>query len=259
MTTDSETDSLQTEPGNPNAQPAFQHSPGETPRAFSAFMTYFRLGHERSHQAVADKLDESLNTIKRWSSKFDWTQRVQNFNAGLLDQQARDLAAAHRRHTVDWADRLYRFREQEWAAAQKLSAAAQCYLESFTDDDLHKMTLAQVSRALKISSAIGRSALAGAELPQYSEPSLSPIQQQFLDAAKRIYGRDSSPSCPSSAACSPSTDTSPNCPPSAASPTGSDASPSCPGSVASPAGRDGPPASPPSTASSPGKDDTINH
>ena len=51
---------------------------------------------------------------------------------------------------------------------------AQCFLESFGEEDLHKMTLAQVSRALSISSRIGRSALAGAELPPDCSPAMSP-------------------------------------------------------------------------------------
>ena len=47
----------------------------------------------------------------------------------------------------------------------------------------------QVSRALKISSAVGRLALAGVPTPESSEPEVSPLQQQFLDAVKRIYGQ----------------------------------------------------------------------
>ncbi len=168
---------------------ALKPLPGETPRAFSAFITYVRLGHASSHQAVADKLAETLNTIKKWASKYDWTDRLQAFNAGLLDQHARDLAALHCRQTADWAGRLGRFREQEWDAAQKLNAAATCFLETFGDEDLRKMTIAQVARTLRISSALGRSALAGAELPQPAQAELSPVQQQLMDAVQRIYGQ----------------------------------------------------------------------
>ena len=100
-----------------------------------------------------------------------------------------DQAVLQRQQAADWAARLARFREQEWEAAQKLIAAAQCFLETFDEEALHKMTLAQVSRALKASSALARSALAGAELPDPSVPSLSPAQQQLLDALKRLYGQ----------------------------------------------------------------------
>src|SRR3954471_7864625 len=60
-------------------QPSFSRSPGETPRAFSAFITWFQLGHARSHQAVADKLGEGLPTVKNWASKYDWSERLLAF------------------------------------------------------------------------------------------------------------------------------------------------------------------------------------
>jgi hypothetical protein len=161
--------------------------PGETPRAFGAFTTYVRLGQARSHQAVAEKLGEGLPSIKNWASRFDWTSRVAEYNDGLLTRQLEAEAAVHKQQAADWAVRLEKFREQEWDAAQKLIAAAQCFLETFGDEALEKMTLAQVSRALDISSRIGRLALVGAELPPPVEPVESSFQKQFNDALNRVY------------------------------------------------------------------------
>jgi hypothetical protein len=185
-------------PDAPHAPPAFPRCPGETPRAFGAFMTFFQLGHARSHQAVADQLGEGFQTVKNWASKYGWTQRLHAFNSGLLEQQALDQAALNRQHAADWASRLHRFREQEWDAAQKLLAAAQCFLESFGEEDLHKMTLAQVSRALNVSSTVGRLALAGVPLPDSSDAPVSPLQQQLLDATRRLYSQAALAARPSS-------------------------------------------------------------
>jgi len=171
----------------------FHRLPGETPRAFGAFLVWFQLGQSRSHQAVADKLSENPATVRNWASKYDWSDRLVAFTSGLLQQQAADVAERQRKQAADWAARLDRFREQEWDAAQKLLSAAQCFLETFGDDHLQNMTLSQVSRALSISSQIGRSALAGAELPLSSEPAMAPIQQQMLEALKRLSGRASGP------------------------------------------------------------------
>lgn len=173
--------------------------PGETPRAFGAFLTYFHLGHGRSLQGVADRLDEVLPTVKKWSSKYRWRERINDFNSGLLGSSAAAEAARQRRLAADWADRLRQFREQEWDAAQKLNGAARCFLDSFGEEELHKMNLAQVSRALKISSQIGRLALGGAELPAASDPELSPVQQQFLNAIQRLYRPDAAASASISA------------------------------------------------------------
>jgi hypothetical protein len=156
-------------------------------------MTWFQLGHGRSLQAVADRLAEGLPTVKNWSSRFDWSNRLLSFNAGALQQHAADNMEHQLKLAADWSERLNRFREQEWDAAQKLLAAAQCFLESFGDEDLSKMTLAQVSRALRISSDMARSSISGLEVPVASEPAMSPIQQQMLDALKRLSGRPSVP------------------------------------------------------------------
>jgi hypothetical protein len=168
------------------SQPPFPRFPGETPRAFSAFITWFQLGHARSHQAVADKLGEGLPTVRNWASRYDWSDRLLAFNAGLLQQQTAALAEQQLKQAADWAARLNRFRDQEWNGAQKLLRVAECFLENFGDDDLSKMTLSHAARALRISSDIARSALAGLELPPAADPAMSPIQQQMLDALMRL-------------------------------------------------------------------------
>ena len=175
-------------PSTLNSQPTFPRCPGETPRAFSAFMAWFQLGHARSLATVADKLGESQGTLKNWSSKHGWAERLQTYQAGLLQEQARHHAACHLQQAADWNRRLVALREQEWDAALKLNAVAQCFLETCGEDEVRRMTLAQVSRALKISSAVARSAITGAELPPSAETELSPLQQQLLAGLNRIYG-----------------------------------------------------------------------
>jgi len=169
-----------------NLQPSFQRFPGETPRAYSAFIAFFQLGHARSLQAVADKLGEGLGTVKNWSSKYDWTERLQSFNSGLLEQQAAATAAVHARQAADWAQRTSHYREQEWQAAQQLLGAVQCFLENLGDQQVEKMTLAQVSRAFQISSRIARLALSGTVGPD--EPVLAPVHIELTAALKRAYG-----------------------------------------------------------------------
>jgi hypothetical protein len=169
--------------------PAFPRSSGESPRAYSAFMTFFQLGHGRSLQATADKLDESIDIIKKWSSKFSWSGRIQSYNAGLLQQQAEAEAASQREQVAEWSARMTELRRQEWAAAQKLLSAVQFYLESCGEEQLEKMTLSQVARALNISSSISRMAITGAGLPEKAEPALSPIQIQLTDALNRAFAK----------------------------------------------------------------------
>lgn len=182
-------------------QPAFPRSPGESPRAYSAFITFFQLGHSRSLQAVSDKLDENISTIKKWSSKFSWSDRIQSFNAGVLQQHAEAEATAQRERAAEWSARMADLRQQEWTAGQKLLSVVQFYLESCGDEHLDKMNLSQVARALTISSDISRQAI-GADPTEKAEPAMSPIQIQLTDALKRVLGNSGSPSPNPDSSCS---------------------------------------------------------
>ncbi len=164
------------QPSTLNHQLSFSLAPGESPRASSAFMTFFQLGHGRSLRAVADQLDMGIDAIKKWSSRFDWNDRIHSFNAEILQQQMQAEVASQSEQVAEWSARMAALREQQWAAAQKLLAVVQCYLENFGDEQLEKMTLSHATRALVIASKIARMALAGIEHPEKSKPELSPSQ-----------------------------------------------------------------------------------
>lgn len=171
----------------PAAPPAFPHQPGETPRAFGAFLAFFQLGPARSLPAVAESLGENPATVKNWSSKYRWSDRLLAYQSGLLQAQV----ALAQSSAADWARRSRELREHEWLAAQKLLGAALCFLENFGDREVEKMTLAQVSRALQISARISRSALSGELLPEESAPSA--LEAALAAALQKAYGQPSAP------------------------------------------------------------------
>jgi len=182
------------QPSTLHPPPAFPRCPGETPRACSAFLAFFQLGQRRSLLAVADQLGEKPDTVKCWSSRYRWSDRIQSFNSGLLQQQAEAEAAVRGQQAADWARRLDEYREQEWAAAQKLLTAVVCYLENIGDRAVERMTLGQASRALQITSRLARLALSGAQTPD--EPALAPIQTELLAALEKAYGQPATPPGP---------------------------------------------------------------
>jgi hypothetical protein len=181
------------------AAPAFPRLPGETPRAIRAFREFLGLGSARSLPALAGRLGERLGTVKTWSARYRWRERVHAFESGLLQEQAEAVAAGHRQQAADWALRTREYREQEWDASQKLLAAVQCFLESFGERDVERMTLSQVSRALHIASRLARQACSGDPLPE--EPALAPLQSELAAALQRAYAQPppvDSPSSPAS-------------------------------------------------------------
>ena len=169
-----------------NQPPAFSRCPGETPRAFSAFITWFQLGHSRCLADVAAQLGEKHDTVKFWSSKYRWSDRINAFNSGLLQQQADLETAARCRQAADWSRRSDEYREQEWAVAQKLLLAAHCFLENLGDREVEKMSLAQVSRALEIYARLARHSLSNASASD--TPPLAPLQLELEAALKKAFG-----------------------------------------------------------------------
>jgi hypothetical protein len=155
-------------------------------------MAYFNLGQGRSLGALAAQLDEPLSTIKKWSSRFHWYHRMLSFNSGVLHQQAQADAALRARQAADWAQRTTQHRELEWETAQKLLGAVRCFLDSLGDQQVEKMTLGQISRALQVSSHLARQALAGTNVPD--GPSLVPLQAELAAALKKAYAQPPPPS-----------------------------------------------------------------
>jgi len=62
----------------------------ETAKAYEAFIIYRELGLERSYPKVAQRLLKSGTLIKRWSAKYNWTERIAEFDSYVsskLDEQ----------------------------------------------------------------------------------------------------------------------------------------------------------------------------
>ena len=149
------------------------------------------MGQARSIPAVAEVLGENPATVKNWSSKYRWSDRLLAHQSGLLQTQVAAQAALAQSSAADWARRGREFREHEWAAGQKLLGAVLCFLENFGDREVEKMTLAQVSRALQISARVSRQALSGELLSDESAPSA--LESALAAALQKAYGQPAAP------------------------------------------------------------------
>jgi hypothetical protein len=177
--------------GPDSAVPAFPRSPGETPRAFGAFTDFFQLGHSRSLQAVADRLGEKPDTVKSWSSKYRWSERIHDFNSGLLRQQADAHVAACRHQAAEWERRAAESRELQFMASRKLLDGALCYLENLGDQEVAKMSLGQASRALHVASRLATLALSNGMAPE--APALVTLPAELTVAVNKVYPRPPAP------------------------------------------------------------------
>jgi chromatin segregation and condensation protein Rec8/ScpA/Scc1 (kleisin family) len=61
----------------------YERQEGETIKAFEAFSKYRDMGMERSLRKVAQELSKSETIIKRWSSQWNWVERVKIYDAEM--------------------------------------------------------------------------------------------------------------------------------------------------------------------------------
>jgi hypothetical protein len=89
----------------------------ESDQAYEAFALYRDQGPVRSQERVSKELGKTTVLISRWSSKYNWVQRVRAFDQYLDLQVSRE---AEKRYIKSIAE----FRERQRDLALKLSEAA---------------------------------------------------------------------------------------------------------------------------------------
>lgn len=58
----------------------WERQPGETEKAYEAFLIFKNLGPGRTLQKVAEKLRKSGSLIRRWKAQCDWENRVEAYD-----------------------------------------------------------------------------------------------------------------------------------------------------------------------------------
>ena len=102
----------------------WERQPNEGPKPYEAFTIYRDLGKERTLPKVAEKLGKSLGLTSRWSSAYNWVERV-----AAWDDEADRLAA--QKQLKDIANARVRQRKQ----AVKMQLKALQLLESIKEGD----------------------------------------------------------------------------------------------------------------------------
>ena len=73
----------------------WERQKGESDKAYEAFVTYRDMGTNRSIRAVAQKLAKSRTQIGKWSSGWEWMERVRAYD-NELEKEARAKAVKDR-------------------------------------------------------------------------------------------------------------------------------------------------------------------
>lgn len=120
----------------------WERQKGESEKAFEAFAAYRDMGSERSITKVVQSLNKSRALIGRWSSRWEWTERVRAYD-NELEKAARAKAIKDRK---DMTDRHIKI-------AMQLQKKA---LEALTSLEVEAMSPKDIKEYIKMATDLER-------------------------------------------------------------------------------------------------------
>lgn len=166
----------------------FEQQPKESAKAFAAFTAYLNLGPERSLVTVGQKLGKSGALVERWSSRWQWAERVRAHAEHLARVEREATEAVARGKSAEWLTRREEHKQTEWALRGELVEAGRRVLANFTSGQ-RGATLGDVARALDLASKLGRlaSGLATETVEHTGEVDLN-LRLDAEAAVRKVYG-----------------------------------------------------------------------
>lgn len=111
-----------------DAAPIFDRQPGESAKAFAAFVEYRELGVQRSLEAVRLKVGKCKALMERWSSRHSWVERVTAYDADRNKKAARAEDEALKKAATRRAKQQMKFRDEQVRLGRSLLRQAQAML-----------------------------------------------------------------------------------------------------------------------------------
>jgi hypothetical protein len=72
---------------NSIAEKPWERQKGESSQAFEAFSLYLKMGEKRSLRSLAQRLGKSSALMNRWSSRWNWQERLRAYENDLRRQE----------------------------------------------------------------------------------------------------------------------------------------------------------------------------
>jgi hypothetical protein len=156
----------------PRVVKPWERQPGESGRAFAAFVAYRDTGDSRSYTGVAQTLHKSRTLVARWGTRWRWQDRLSAWERNLEYERQ----VAHRRAIIEMNERHVMIAQQ---CQQKICGK----LRSMGEQEINDLSVSDLAKLLAISVAVERSALG---LSPSSK--LTPVEQDAFMAIPRPEG-----------------------------------------------------------------------
>jgi hypothetical protein len=146
---------------------SFDRLPGETPKAFAAFLVYRNMGADRSIVKAGRKLGKNRVTLEDWSVKYCWTERAAAYDAEQARKEQAAIDKAQAAEAAKWARRQSKHREDSFQLGQLMIRKARTILNGkkrFDPSQAHRLA-AEGDKLVRLSADLptGRTTIAGAD------------------------------------------------------------------------------------------------
>lgn len=158
------------------AKKPWERQENESGKAYEAFACYRDMGADRSLRAVSKKLEKSFSLISRWSSDYDWQNRVMAYD-NELEQQA----LAEKKKTAAET------RKRQLQIAMQLEKRALEALKNIEPEDLSPK---DVKEFLRLATDIEHRVLTDTEQGFMTEGGRASLAETIIAAYSRRVGKD---------------------------------------------------------------------
>ena len=158
---------------------AWERQKGESVQAYDAFVTYRDMGSSRSGAKVGQELGKSKTLVERWSSRWEWVWRCEQYDTAMEQQRLRDRAKE-----------LQQAKDRQARMAQAMLQKVLEKLQALTPDDISPGVMVQM---VKVASDLERHALGEVDTVAITGAGGGPVQNDIrlvLDALDDPEARD---------------------------------------------------------------------
>ena len=135
-------------------------------------------------------MGKSEGLIERWSSRWQWVDRVAAHSEYLARVEREATEALARGKSAEWLTRQQTLRETEWEMHEKCIAAAKRGLAAYMEREKVYANLSDIARMLEIASKLGRLAAGMAtDRTEVTGDDGGPIRVEISAALDKIYGK----------------------------------------------------------------------
>jgi len=167
----------------------YEQQPKESAKAFAAFSEYLGMGAERSLEAVRVKCGKSSRLVQRWSSRWNWGERVRAYEENLAAIEGQATEALTREKAEQRLKRQGEQLDEEWRNRDEALKLARAAMDRWFANEKRCGSLEGIARLLDLASKLGRlSSGMATDKTEVTGGDGGAIRVELTAALNKIYG-----------------------------------------------------------------------